>query len=122
MNGLMHFFQRRLQRHVALDGRQVIGKIGQLFIRDELLSLRAFDLFNMGIQIIQIIILRDELQSRLLADPRHAGDIICGIPHERLHIDHLTRLYVVLFKDRFRRHGCHIRDPLLREEDRRPAA
>ena len=76
MNGLMHLFQRCLQRHVALDGRQVIGKIGQLFIRDELLSLRAFDLFDMGIEIIQIVILRDKLQSRLLADPRHAGDIV----------------------------------------------
>ena len=76
----------------------------------------------MGIEIIQIVILRDELQSRLLTDPRHAGDIVCGIPHERLHVDHLTRLYVVLFKDRFRRHGRHIRDALLREEDRRLAA
>ena len=76
----------------------------------------------MGIQIIQIVILRDELQGRLLTDPRHAGDIVCGIPHKRLHIDHLTRLYVVLFKDRFRRHGRHICDALLREENRRLAA
>ena len=63
MNGLMHLFQGRLERHVALDGRQVIGKIGQLFIRDELLSLCAFNLFDMGIQIIQIVILRDEFKS-----------------------------------------------------------
>lgn len=86
MNGLMHLFQRRLQRHVALDGRQVIGKIGQLFIRSKLLSLRAFNLFNMGIEIIQIVIVDEALAARelikisvlqnCLEDPRQMAEVL----------------------------------------------
>ena len=41
----------------------------------------------------------DERRGRLLADPRHAGDVVRGVALERLVIDHLARLEPVALLD-----------------------
>ena len=44
-----------------------------------------------------------EIQGGFFPHPRHPGNVVAGIPHQRLQIDELSRLQPVLFPD-----GRHI--------------
>ena len=88
----------------------------------ELLSPGSLDFIYMGIKIIQILVLRQKPQGRLLSNAGDSGNIIRRIPHEGFHVNDLGGGNVVLFINCLRRHDGHMGDSLLGQKHRGAAA
>ena len=68
---------------------------------------------------LQRAILGDQLQRRLFAHARHAGNVVRRVAHQALHVDHLLRFEAVDLLNIFRRDPDGVRDALFRVENGR---
>ena len=94
------------QGRVGDDGSQPIGMTGGLLPRRQLL-----DGGGLGVDIRQLFIngfdaaiFLNKVHGGLFPHPRHAGDIVGGIPHEGLQIDHMDGVKAVLLPESLRGH------------------
>ena len=55
-----------------------------------------FYLLEMGVDVLQVLVLYDQVCRRLLTDGRNTRDIVRLVAHQGLHLDKLLRCYLVL--------------------------
>ena len=87
---LNQIHQSHVQRHVALNGDQLLGKQSLFPMFFYVLLLLALELVGVRQQLFDAAVLSDELLRRLGADPRYAGHIVRGVAHQPQHIYHLV--------------------------------
>ena len=83
-----------IERHGQLsdDRRELAAAVHRLAVLLELVAeLLGLDLVDVGVEVVEVDPLRDQLRRRLLADPRHARDVVGRVALEGLVIDHLVR-------------------------------
>ena len=78
---------------VLADGAQHIGEFRLVLVGTQLGALTRFDggVLQMVVDVLQAAELLHERQGGLLADARHAGNVVRRIAHQALHVDELGR-------------------------------
>ena len=85
-------FQVKLNVRVDINGRQYFAELRLLPVLLQVFAgAGRFYLGRMFVCIFNAAIILYDLRGRLLAHPRHAGNIVRGIAHQRLHIDEFFR-------------------------------
>ncbi len=92
-----------VHREIALDPRQVARQIGLVLVLLERFPLRCFlDLVEVLVDAVERAELLDQGLRSLLADPRHAGDVVDGISPDGHDVDDLLRRQPERFFDALR--------------------
>ena len=78
-----------LHRDVAVEGNQAAAEIRLLFGVAEVLAALALDLVRVGVEVVEVAVLADQLAGGLLADQRHAGHVVDRIALQGQAIDDL---------------------------------
>ena len=68
-------------------------------VDERLARLRPADLVDVRVEFVQRAVLLEKLDRRLLADARHAGDVVRAVAGERLEVDELLRRQAVALLD-----------------------
>ena len=86
---------------VSADGAEVMAQKGLvLMFRNQLLNPRGrLNPVEAVENILEAPVFPDEGDGGLLADAFNARDVVGGVPHQRLDLNHLRRLYPVLLPD-----------------------
>ena len=102
---------------VADDGGHVTAQERHILVVDHLLFLLAFELVHMLVDAFKVPVCLQQLCSRLVADTRHAGNVVGRVAFEAEEIDELVGAHAVaLLHLRGPVHG-HVGDALLRGDD-----
>ena len=105
---LLHPVFRRVegQRRISDNGGQPVGMAGCVLSRRQL-----FDGGGLGVDIrklfingVHAAIFLNKIHSGLFTHPRYAGDIVGGVSHEGLQVDHVDRFKAVLLPESLRGH------------------
>ena len=116
----IHIRQRRRNRHIFPNRRQLLRQIRRLATGANLFAQFAGDFLRRRVNPVQRPVRREQFHRRFFADARNPGDIVRRVARERLHVHHLRRRDVIFLQDRRRRHFRHVRRPVLRQKHRRP--
>ena len=87
-----HFFGFESHRNVLFDGRQPFGQQDLFAQSFDILPLFAGEFFGIVEQVLDRTVLADQLHGALLADARHARDVVRGIAPQRENVDYLFRV------------------------------
>ena len=92
-----HGLKVELERHMAVDGGELIAQKGRLAALGELLLRAGLDRqgVEVGVDVLEGAPVLQEGFRRLLADAGHAGDVVGGVALERLEVDHAPGLKAV---------------------------
>ena len=95
-----------LQRCVGGNGGQPIGMAGALLPSGQFLDGGGLclDVRHLLVEGLDAAILLDEIHGGLLSHTGDAGDIVGGVPHEGLEVDHVDGIEAVLFPEGRRSH------------------
>ena len=105
---LLHPVFRRVegQRRISDNGGQPVGMAGGVLSRRQL-----FDGGGLGVDIrklfingVHAAIFLNKIHSGLFTHPRYAGDIVGGVSHEGLQVDHVDGFKAVLLPEGLRGH------------------
>ena len=90
-----------VDRHVEADGRQALGQAQVVGPGGDLLTLLARDAVDVRQDVLHRAPLLHQLAGALLADARHAGNVVRGIAPQRQDVAHELRIVdAVTFADR----------------------
>ena len=87
----------KVQRGVAVDGRQVIGHPGLLPALGQFFQHRRLGLYLLqtGVEGLHAVVALDQVHGGLFPDALHPGDVVAGVPHQRLQVDHMDGLEAI---------------------------
>ena len=88
-----------VERHVGPDRHQLAALQRLVAMRRQRLALLRLELGRVREQRVEAAELRDQIDRALLADARHAGDVVARVADEREHVDDLRRLHAELLDD-----------------------
>ena len=81
---------------MGFDGSQGLAHLRQvIMLRQRVLRPLRFDLLQMGVGVLNAPVGGDDIRRPLLPDPRHPGDIVRAVAHQRLDVDELLRRHLV---------------------------
>ena len=86
-----------LDRHVDPDPRQLTALPRVVGVPEQPLAIALVgDLAGVRQQLFERAVLRDQIAGALLADARHAFDVVDRVAHQREDVDHLLRRHAEL--------------------------
>jgi hypothetical protein len=74
-------FQRKGNRHIFLDGRQILAQKCRVFALNQLFLISTFYFINMGIKIRHRLVILEQLGRCFVADTFYTRNIVGCIPN-----------------------------------------
>ena len=94
-----------VQRHVGDDGRQFVAHLLHVRALAQLVphAVAHVQRAEVGVDLLHAVIPPDQIQRGFFADARHAGDVVAGVAHQRLEVDHADGVEAVLLPEALHR-------------------